>query len=342
MRIHKHWFFSLLMLSVSTFTSADILFTSFRDGSSNIYVMNDNGGQVRQLTNSAMYDYTPIWSPDGSRIAFIRDMHSAGTGKGQQDDIFLMNADGSNMQRLTQHLALDGDVTWSPDGQYFAFASSRSGEIEIYVMELTSGTITQLTDNSKEGGLSAAPDWSPDGHHIAYTQVIPGGGRHIYIMDADGKNPRPILKGHQPHMIGKNLVSRTFPRWSPDGEQILYLEYELRFEPGKIIRAANRLIVVDKNGRHPKVLDLPEKWRIGYEHWAEDGAAILFHGVKNALTQPVHGKFEIYRYHLASSQITNLTNSPGNDQYPNWTRGSLSISPRGKLATQWARLKAGK
>jgi len=102
------------------------------------------------------------------------------------------------------------------------------------------------------------------------------------------------------------------------------------------------MIVVDKNGRHPKVLDLPEKWRIGYEHWAEDGKAILFHGVKNGLTQPIRGKFDIYRYHLASGQLTNFTNHPEDDYYPNWTSPSLSVPAVEKLTTQWGRIKGEK
>ena len=112
------------------------------------------------------------------------------------------------------------------------FLSNRNGEIDLYTLELASGIMTQLTDNAKEGGLSAAPNWSPDGRQIAYEHVVPGKGRHVYIMDADGKNPSPLLKEHQPHFNGLNLVSRGFPRWSPDGKRILYFVDELRTERG--------------------------------------------------------------------------------------------------------------
>ena len=340
MRIYRHWIFSSLCLLVASLVAADIVFQSDRNGQFNIYVMKDDGSHVRRLTDAPLYDYAPTWSPDGRHIAFVRDMHWGGAGKGQQDDIFLMNADGTQLRNLTQHPKYDGGVTWAPDGKHLAFASGRSGETEIHIMELATGAVEQLTDNAKEGGFSAAPSWSPDGHHIAYEQVIPGGGRHIYLMDADGRNARPLLKGPQPHLIGEHLRQRGFPRWSPDGQHILYVEDELRFVPGKIIRAANRLIVVDRNGRRPKNLGIPQKWDIGDACWTADGKAILFPAVKNGLTQPVRGKFDIYRYHLKSGQITNLTNHPSDDYFQDWISPQrLSVSATGKLTLQWAQIK---
>ena len=339
--------FSLIIFCLSTSIKADIVFTSNRDGSRNIYVMNDDGSRVRQLTDSPLYDSLPSWSPDGSQIAFMRDLHSAGAGKGQQFDIFIMDADGSNLRNVTQHPTDDGNVAWSPDGGFLVFSSSRNGYTDIYTLELATGVLTQLTDNSKEDGLSDAPNWSPDGRQIAYEHVVPGQGRHVYIMDADGSNARPLLKGHQPHFNGVNLVSRGFPRWSPDGQQLLYFVDELRWggrDGAVMFRAANRLIIVDKNGRQPKVLKIPQKWHISKGRWAEDGKQVLFagadHGIMDLAPRP---NYDVYRYHLASGKITNLTNSPNSkDSSADWTRGSFSVSPKGKLATQWARIKVGK
>lgn len=347
MRLYTFGILSSIILSIATPTSADIVFTSDRDGSSNIYVMKDDGSNVRQLTDSPLYDSLPTWSPDGSQIAFMRDLHSTGAGKGQQYDLFIMDADGSNLRNVTQHPAGDGNGAWSPDGRSLVFSSDRNGYTDIYTLEIASGVMTQLTDNSKEEGLSDAPSWSPDGQQIVYEHVVPGQGRHVYIMDADGRNARRLLKGPQPHIINeRDLVSRGFPRWSPDGEQILYFVDELRWggrDGAVILRAGNRLIIVDKNGRQPKVLKIPQKWHISKGRWAADGKQVLFAGADHGILElGPPPKYDVYRYHLASGKITNLTNSPNSQDFSaDWTRGSLSISPRGKLTTQWAQLKAG-
>ena len=98
MRIHIFSLLSTIALCISTPTNADIVFQSNRDGHSNIYVMNDDGRNVRQLTDSPFRDSQATWSPDGSQIAFMRDLHSTGAGKGQQDDVFIMDAAGSNVR----------------------------------------------------------------------------------------------------------------------------------------------------------------------------------------------------------------------------------------------------
>lgn len=341
MRIHIFCFLSAIALWMSTATQADIVFRSDRDGNGNIYVMNDNGRNVRQLTHSSFRDSEPTWSPDGSQIAFMRDIHSAGAGKGQQYEVFIMNADGSNLQNVTQHPASEGNVGWSPDGRHIVFSSNRNEDVDIYTLELATGITTQLTDNSKDGGLSAAPDWSPDGRQIAYEHVVPGKGRHVYIMGVDGKNARPLLKGHQAHINGVNLVSRGFPRWSPDGQHILYFVDELSMEDGIFLRAANRLIIVDKNGRQPKVLKIPKKWHISRGHWAADGQQVVFSGAEHGIMDKgPRPKYDVYAYNLATHKITNLTNTPSSrDSTPDWTAGSLSISPKAKRTVLWGKIK---
>ena len=147
--LNTRWVIStfLLFLLISTLSTARITHAAivFRfDGNNaqgDIYVMNDDGSRVQQLTNSGLWDVSPRWSPDGKHILFRRDLGA----EGQQLDIFIMNVDGSNERRLTFHPKNDGSATWSPDGQHIAFSSSRSGNREIHIMEIASRTIRQLT-----------------------------------------------------------------------------------------------------------------------------------------------------------------------------------------------------
>ena len=101
------------------------MFTSKRDRSYEIYVMNADGSGLARLTDNGVGDFSPAWSPDGQRIAF----HSDRDGN---YDIYVMNADGSGLARLTYDGG--GGPSWSPDGQRIAFFSDRDGNYDIYVM----------------------------------------------------------------------------------------------------------------------------------------------------------------------------------------------------------------
>ena len=334
---------SLLFVVMAAVASADIVFISDRDGSidiyeSDIYAMSDAGGHARRLTHDSLYKVRPKWSPDGRSITFSVDLNSAVPGQEQQTDVFLMKADGTRLRNLTQHPALDGNGAWSPDGRSLAFVSARSGDFEIHVMDIATGAVKQLTDSTAVGGYATGPAWSPDGRQIAYQMSLPGQGRHIYLMDATGERNRPLVKALVPAVLGKTFMSHH-PRWSPDGEYLLYTEREFDDGPDLFKRVANRLIIRRRDGSHPRVLAIPETWRVGGVCWAADGTAVLFDGIENGLVNREGGNYEIYRYELSTRQITNLTQHPSDDWAPDWTSQGLSVAPAGKITTQWGRIK---
>ena len=347
MMLNTRWvistFFLFLLISILStagITHAAIVFRfDGNNGQGDIYVMNDDGSRVRQLTNSPLWDVSPRWSPDGKHILFRRDLG----GGGQQLDIFIIDADGSNERRLTDHPKNDGRATWSPDGQHIAFSSSRSGNIEIYIMEVANGTIRQLTKNEAGEAYASAPNWSPDGQHILHEQILTGGGRHIYITDVNGKKTRPFLKGPQPHLDGNVVISKYAPRWSPNGQHVMYYKAHLRFEPARVVRLANHLIIVNKHGRNPKQLNIPKNWRIHSAHWAGNGTEILFAAEENGLQNlTTIFNYDIYRYHNTSGKITQITDTPHAEVDPHWVSGTLSVSPKGKQVKQWAEIKIEK
>lgn len=297
---------------------------------SDIYVMSFDGGNVKQLTHTLGSEGSPTWSPDGKYILF--DRHVLEISR-RQYDIFIMDADGRNAQRLTYHPTDDSFPTWSPDGKQIAFSSGRSGNIEIHLMDLGSREITQLTENERREGFASKPNFSPDGTHIVYEQVIRNTGRLIYIIDVKTREARNFL----PQRIRGNNYS---PCFSPDGKYVLYSEVEFRREPGVIIRTANRLIVVNNRGKSRKVLKIPKNWRFETASWAAQGTEILIAATPNGLNGP-RGRpnFDIYRYRLSTGQLTQLTDHPDSDSAPHWTRYALSVSPQDKLKTQWGAIK---
>ncbi|NKB65641.1 MAG: T9SS type A sorting domain-containing protein [Candidatus Latescibacteria bacterium] len=170
------------------------------------FVADANGRNPLSLTApGAPGQRHPDWSPDSQRLAFW----SRRTSPSQ---IFSMDADGGNLQQLTNHPAQHGEPDWSPDGSRIAFGSDRDAIVHIYVMDADGSNQSRLTQGS--GVFNIYPDWSPDGTQIAYTSLNSDfQNANLYVMDADGGNP-------------VNLSTRSGigekPRWSPDGRQIAF------------------------------------------------------------------------------------------------------------------------
>jgi len=172
-----------------------------------IWTMKANGTQQRQVTHLGGSATFPNFSPNGSTIAFGATLPGT-TGT----NIFVINKDGSNLVQLTNTTDDNLYPRWSPDGRKIAFLSSRTGILQVWVMNADGSNPTQLTfDATPKDQL---PDWKPDGTEIAYTS-----GDDIYVMNADGSNQRQLTTTGDP--------SYDFgPAWSPDGTQIAFLRFQ--------------------------------------------------------------------------------------------------------------------
>jgi Tol biopolymer transport system component len=121
-----------------------------------IYVMDANGRNQRRLTNNRHKDFQPSWSPDGKRIAFISDRDGHVHEGWSTDEIYVMDADGSNQQRLTNHPNNDYSPSWSSDSKRIAFVSHRDGNGEIYMIDADGGNLQNLTNNPRS---DVSPAW---------------------------------------------------------------------------------------------------------------------------------------------------------------------------------------
>ena len=154
-----------------------------------IYVMDTDGGNQQNLTNNnPNEDRDPSWSPDGERIVFCssREGHVV-RNLNTTYEIYVMDADGGNQQRITENRNNELSTVWSPDGERIAFAADRKGDwqnFEIYVMDADGGNQQKLTNNR---AWDWSPSWSPNSERIVFHSKRDG-NYEIYVIDADGGN----------------------------------------------------------------------------------------------------------------------------------------------------------
>jgi TolB protein len=167
------------------------------------------------------------------------------------EDVWTINADGTDLTRLTHTPAFEFDPSWSPDGTQIAYRSDRGEESEIWVMNADGTHQRRLT-----AGLS--PAWSPDGSSIAYAS--PGHDPNpplsgISIINADGSGQHRL----------PNTDGGEYPSWSPDGKRIAF-NSNLTGDHVMYIAKADGSEVVDLSR-------VGEGWQVA---WSPDGRSILF------------------------------------------------------------------
>jgi TolB protein len=138
------------------------------------------------------------WSPDGNTIAF-----AMAVDRPDAYEIFLMNADGSDVKQLTNGLpGIGGSLDWSPDGKYLLIYAGPEGDKNIFRIDVEAQTAAQLTDS----GNNAASSYSPDGEWIAFNSLRNNDQADLFIMRADGSSMRQVTENPEPDWQ---------PQWEP-------------------------------------------------------------------------------------------------------------------------------
>lgn len=190
------------------------IWTMNADGSSPTRLTDDSSRTARSPGFVRVYDTNPVWSPDGSKIAFVSNRDSLFA-------IYIMNADGSNAHLVTSSVQDPGALAWSPAGDKIAFSAGTRAvvglakpSVQIYTVKIDGSELTRLTS---EGEINESPSWSPDGKQIVFEgKRDPDRQMKIWVMNADGSNQK---------MLTGNTGSAVFgggPLWSPDGNKILF------------------------------------------------------------------------------------------------------------------------
>lgn len=208
--------------------SPEIVFSAEdKKGTPQIYTMNDDGSNVRRITNFSTSDggVEPSWSPDGKNIVFSTTLQSTSNGL----SLFIMNADGSDLRPMNEREGSDvptpgNHAKWSPDGNKIVFQSCVACQVgtnvELFIYDFEVDSVIQLTDT--EYGISNTnPVWSPDGTRIAFVSNRDYSNadslrfrKDLYLISSDGSNPRRITEtgfAREPvwHPVGNAIAFRS-------------------------------------------------------------------------------------------------------------------------------------
>ena len=324
-----------------------ISFASDRTGNFDIYLMDTNGDNLRNLTNHPARELEPAWSPDGRFLAYV-------SNRDGDFKIYVMDTRTGENRRLTDHRESEWAPAWSPNGKWVAFVS-RSDEIvppvkfkitsHIYRIDANGANLVQLTDQGK----NLRPAWSPDSKQIAFVSYHRGEDRKgLYIMDADGRQLRRV---NDQKVQAVNGIFQSECAWSPDGKQIAF---------SIVVPMDDRmhLCVIDADGKNfrqltqggpivkpvivkpviagkqpPPTFPFPE---IRQPAWSPDGKQIAY-----AFSE-TFGAANIYVIDaMGNGRGTPLVKDVGRNLSPAWVpEGFLAVSPSAeKLMTLWGELK---
>ena len=266
-----------------------IAFVSSRSGYKEIWVMDYDGQNQQQLTNSHTIAVTPRWSPDDSRIAYT----CFGEPKGPPTAQICMYSMELGRKVAFQHYAgTNASPSWSPDGTKLAFMASPGGTPNIYTAEAASG------GNLKRLTVSAGPDAQPvwnrkTGQQIAFVSGR-GGLPQLYVMNADGTNVEKLDLPDMGYVVD--------PDWSPNGQ---LLAFSWRRPDG------NFDIYVMDIATHQLVQLTRDSGRNEKPSWAPDGRHLAFQSTRT-------GRWQIWSMLADGTEPRQLTKE-GQNESPNWS-----------------------
>ncbi len=181
-----------------------IVFTSFRNGSPMLYLVNVETKKVHALHPAGDLQTGASFSPDGRRIAFTMAVHG-------NSNIWVVNADGTGLKQLTDTREINSSPIWSPDGKRIAFVSKRAGDPQIYVMNEDGSGVRRLTF---QGNYNQTPDWSPRGDVIAFTARDERNDFDIFTVNVQTTEIKRLTQDEG--------TRNDEPSFSPNGRSIVF------------------------------------------------------------------------------------------------------------------------
>ncbi len=307
------------------------------DGGTHLYVISAAGGAPTQITKGTATDLSPVFSPDGARIAFV-------SNRSGNRDIWIVPAGGGEPTRVTDDPADDIDPAWSPDGLRLAFSSTRGGPPLLYQVTLADRQAYMITAGT---GVDRRPAWSPDGTLLAFESTRDG-AHHVWLIPPEGGEARRALPNDQ----GRE---ESWPVWLPGGDlprpretdpharptlhrdarpgrpgmQQLVIPPVPGVEPGRSAPVPS----ISRDGRHmvftgggmariemiavtggvPTTI-LSTQGRLSHPSWSPEGRRLVVSG------QMEGSSWDLWQAGISSGRVARLTSDETREEAPVWSK----------------------
>ncbi len=258
-----------------------LLMIGTRSNGKEMYWMDADGGNLRQITRDDSISIAPAWAPDGKRFVYTSFV-------GGFPDIYMVDLESGRRDRIAAYPGLNSSAAFSPDGRELALILSKDGNPELYVRNLRRDRLTRLTHTRY--GNEASPSWSPDGRRIVYVSDTTG-APHLYVVDRNGQGMRRLTRR------GRDNVS---PDWGPDGRIIFSSRRGTHYQ----------LVLLDPDTGEETVLTSDP---VDHEDpsWAPDGRHLAF-------TRKSGGRSAIYMLDTLTGSSVPLSAGGGEWYSPVW------------------------
>jgi TolB protein len=228
---------------------------------------------AKKLTTGPADSGWPVWSPDGRKLTFDSNRTANPKDGRAINDVFVMNADGTAVTKLTDSVGASADAAWSPDGSLIAFDADRGNPAAkqgIYVMNADGGGLRRITTLPRGYENDLAPGFSPDGKRLVFTRYrgkgcpqpfCPAERAALFIVGLNGTGLRQLTSF---------AIHAGDADWSPDGKRIVFEAY-----PNG---PYGDVYLIGTNGRNLRNLTRNPLGKAGSADpvWSPDGTKILF------------------------------------------------------------------
>jgi len=243
-----------------------------------------------KFSDEVMYRLTGEKGIFQTRITFVSD-------SGGSKEVYLMDFDGENRVKITNHRSIALSPEWSPDGKTLLFTSYRDRNPDVFMKDIFYGQEKKL---SHYKGLNIAPDWSPDGEKIALTLSQDDGNSDIYIINRDGEKVARLTS---------DWANDVSPCWSPDGREIAFVSN----------RSGNpQIYIMEVETKKVRRLTFEGKYNTS-PSWSPKGDKVAFTSMNGS-------RFDIYSINKDGSDLRQLTFNSGSNESPSWSPDGRHIA----------------